>query len=803
VRDPLAGSVIVVLDALDECADVELDNLAQNLARQFCDGQTGYENLRYLLTSRPYEQIISSLRALSRTFPHVRIPGEGEKESDTISQEVNVVVKHRVDRMGFPTHVKGAIERKLLEVPHRTYLWVYLVFDHLKRGNFKKTGAALERAIATLPRNVNDAYEQILSKSTDPTLARKALCMVLAAKRPLSISEMNAAVNTNDETRWLDDLDLEEESDFQTTLRNCCGLFVAIHHRRIYFLHQTAREFLLSNPTLQLPEPALIISHLHWQRSFTSPSAQKVLAEACIRYLGFYGIGAGERPARDSMSAATQESAQDRMGSMESAGDSVSSRGSSCYDDMQLEDFLDYSALHWYTHFQEACFAKDEAVTAMVLKICDPYLPSCSTWWQIFREMERNLPTHPGSPLVVAALLGLDVIVEVLLAEGSDAEAKDKDEKYGLTPLSWAAQNGHAAVAEMLVAHGVQLNAYGGFDGRTPLSYAARRGHEDIVNLLLCHGAEVDSKDENGLTPLLLAAMEGHEAVVGLLLAHGADAEVKDEEYGQTPLLWAAENGCGGVVRVLLAHGVDTEVKDGKVGRTPLSWAVGSGSRDVAGLLLDHGAEVEAMDEDGRTILSWAVTSRHGGSMINLLLSHGAHVEARDSDGRTPLSWAVTTNNKVVVGLLLEHGVDVEAMDKNGRTPLSWAAGESDVEVVGLLLNHGVDVEAVDENGQSPLLWATRHGDGAVVAMLLDYGVDAEAKDRDGQTPLWWAVRNGDEEVVEILLAHGVEMEVKDKDGRTPLSWASEDGDRDVVLLLLSSGADLAPLLGVSGPDGD
>ncbi|KAK3292867.1 ankyrin repeat-containing domain protein [Chaetomium fimeti] len=827
VKDPLAGSVIMVLDALDECADVELDNLAQNLERQFCDGETSYKNLRYLLTSRPYEQIISSLQALSRTFPHVRIPGEGEKESNTISQEVNLVVKHRVDRMGFPTHVKSALERKLLEVPHRTYLWVYLVFDYLKRGTFKKTGAALEKAIATLPRNVNDAYEQILRKSTNPTLARKALCMVLAAKRPLSVSEMNIAVNTNEETRWLDDLDLEEESDFQTTLRNWCGLFVAIHHGKVYFLHQTAREFLLSNPALQLPEPASMPSNYHWKGSITSPAAQKVLAEACIRYLGFYGIGAGERPAsqsNDSMSTATRESANDSIGTRESDGDGASIGESSGYRDATY-DFLQYSALHWDTHFEEACFGTDAAaVTALVVKVCDPRLPSCSTWWEILRDSDSILPRHPGSPLVVATILGLDVIVEAMLAGGVDAEAKDKDEEYGMTPLSWAALSGHVTVAEMLVAHGVHVDANGGFWNRTPLSYAAESGDKDIVNLLLSHGAEVDSNDQRGPTPLLRAAMEGHDDVVGLLLAHGADVERKDAEYDQTPLIWAAESGHGGVVKLLLAHGVDTEAKDKDFGRTPLSWAIENGCRGVATLLLANGVDVEAMDEDSRTILSRAVTSRDGSGMTKLLLSYGVDVEAKDKDGRTPLSWAVTTRNEEIVGLLLDHGVKLEAADKNGRTPLSWAARKSTSlfsrfwaaregappswagrksgpGVVGLLLSHGVDVEAIDKDGQSPLLWAIREGDENAVAMLLDHGANGEVKDKDGLTPLLWAVRNSDEEVTKILLLHGVEVEVKDNNDRTPLSWALENGDRGIVRMLLAYGADRGPLSDASESD--
>jgi hypothetical protein len=61
---------------------------------------------------------------------------------------------------------------------------------------------------------------------------------------------MSVAMEVDEQTKSIDDLDLEQEYDFKSRLRSWCGLFVSVYHGRIYFLHQTAREFLLTELSL-------------------------------------------------------------------------------------------------------------------------------------------------------------------------------------------------------------------------------------------------------------------------------------------------------------------------------------------------------------------------------------------------------------------------------------------------------------------------------------------------------------------------------------------------------------------------
>ncbi|KAK7224159.1 hypothetical protein V2G26_012162 [Clonostachys chloroleuca] len=283
-QDPRAGPIVLVFDALDECIESEFEELMEMIIGQLRGAKENRSKLRYLLTSRPYEQIVTEFRPLLDQSPSIHIPGEDESEA--ISTEVNLVILHQVDQLSklkkLPLNIRTTLERKFQEMPHRTYLWVHLVFDVLKRMTIKKTPKAFERILSELPQNVNEAYEQILNRSEDHGMARKALAALLAASRPLTVSEMNLAMNIHKESTTLSSLDLETDDDFRSTLRSWCGLFVSIHHDKIYFLHQTAREFLLRE-TAQDDS-----SKKQWHHSISHEYANRVLAELCVRYLNFF-----------------------------------------------------------------------------------------------------------------------------------------------------------------------------------------------------------------------------------------------------------------------------------------------------------------------------------------------------------------------------------------------------------------------------------------------------------------------------------------------------------------------------------
>ncbi|KAL6786279.1 hypothetical protein J3E68DRAFT_447379 [Trichoderma sp. SZMC 28012] len=530
IEDPESGPIIIVLDALDECAESEFADLIQEVQEQFdrASSSSSKNKFKYFLTCRPYEQITYQFHGLLRRFPNIRIPGE--EKSESISEEVNRVIKHRIKQLSakkrFPAKISSYLEEKLQETTHRTYLWVYLVFDYLEKNVLiKKTLKEIELAITTHPKNVNEAYEGILSRSKNEHIVRRALSIILAASRPLTLSEMNIAMNINDTTQnhttnTFDDLDLEDEDNFKSRLRSLCGLFISIYHDNIYFLHQTAREFLLAD----LASPTAVPSGLHWHHSITSRQAHNTLAELCVLYLNLFNSGVSP--------------------TMEADGTTSSFNDSNA--------FLNYSAENWATHFREAQIIDEAAIIPMVLRICDTGLKSCSTWFTIYQKLGHLCPTKNLTALMIASYYGHRTIVNLLIENGVDVEVQDENNR---TPLWWAVQNRHEAVVRLLVDKGADIDARDIHKTR-PIDIAGERKDEDMELLLVENGGGLESRRAR------LWLDERKHGTVKRLAENLAERGVS--EGGQRLLSRLAEKGFDAVTRVLDEKSAKIQAKETK-----------------------------------------------------------------------------------------------------------------------------------------------------------------------------------------------------------------------------------------------
>lgn len=137
-------------------------------------------------------------------------------------------------------------------------------------------------------------------------------------------------------------------------------------------------------------------------------------------------------------------------------------------------------------------------------------------------------------PLTLAARQGEREMVEWLLNQGVDVEAKGKSR---ISALHEAVRYGHVEIARLLVQHGADVNSGAETGDPTPLhrALAAPEPDLDMVRLLIEHGADVNAQATNvsekeWRTPVTLAQYNARkyrrhaDPFVAFLLQHGAEA---------------------------------------------------------------------------------------------------------------------------------------------------------------------------------------------------------------------------------------------------------------------------------------
>lgn len=158
---------------------------------------------------------------------------------------------------------------------------------------------------------------------------------------------------------------------------------------------------------------------------------------------------------------------------------------------------------------------------------------------------DLELPGFGGNrPLHSAVMAGRATVVSLLLKSGAKADSLDNT---GRTPLL-SFTSGDVGDVDTLIAlldGGANPNLLDGPAPFHPLDYAAMNGRADVADLLIAFGANIDAKDNlYGETPLHLAIFAYqdvplfHLEVAQLLIDRGADVNAKDKN-GSTPMDYA------------------------------------------------------------------------------------------------------------------------------------------------------------------------------------------------------------------------------------------------------------------------
>ncbi|XP_030844033.1 serine/threonine-protein phosphatase 6 regulatory ankyrin repeat subunit B-like [Strongylocentrotus purpuratus] len=220
------------------------------------------------------------------------------------------------------------------------------------------------------------------------------------------------------------------------------------------------------------------------------------------------------------------------------------------------------------------------------------------------------------TPLHLAASLGRLKATKFVLCHGANVGREDKDgffkelsqgakvnkgDKYRMTALHLAAQNGHLNVTTYLLIQGAEVNK-GDNVGATALHRNAQNGRLDITEYLISQGAKVNEGDINDLKDIhlaiQLAIQHGHTSIIEKLVSEGADLNIQSTD-GQTSLHKAIKL-CNKSEEII--QGTDTlkdisdEYYKGEL----------SPEKALVFYLLENGAKLDVKDKAGNLPIQYA-----------------------------------------------------------------------------------------------------------------------------------------------------------------------------------------------------
>jgi ankyrin repeat protein len=284
----------------------------------------------------------------------------------------------------------------------------------------------------------------------------------------------------------------------------------------------------------------------------------------------------------------------------------------------------------------------------------------------------------------------------------------------GLTPLLFAARQGHIDAAVALIDAGADVNEPSQGDKTPPLLMAIINGHFDLAKVLIDKGADVTAPANNGVTPLY-ATLNVQWAPKSLYPQPRAYAQQKLSYLDLMKVL--VDKGADVNARLKMkvwysGYNFDLSGVD-EIGATPFWRAAYASDVDAMKLLKAHGADPtittmrpagrpQTGDSDRTSVadISGAPPVPVGGPAVTPLQA-SAGVGYAEGFAANSHRYAPAGMMPAIKYLIEELGADVNARDHEGNTALHHAASRGDVEMILYLVSKGADVKAVNREGQT------------------------------------------------------------------------------------------------------
>jgi len=241
LHDRSLAKVYLIVDALDECES----GLVQFLDLIVPNASVPSSPVKWLVSSRHRVDIEERLRPEGgRMKLSLEINAHHH-----ISNAVNAYIDHKVSDLvrlkQYDNKLQAQVNEQLRHKANGTFLWVALVCKELRE---VESWHALE-VLSEMPSDLGQLYSRMMSqirqlKRTDPESCRLILSTATLAYRPLHLLELASLAGLPEE--------FSLKPGLMTKLVGLCGSFLTIREGIVYFVHQSAKDYLITDAELEI-----------------------------------------------------------------------------------------------------------------------------------------------------------------------------------------------------------------------------------------------------------------------------------------------------------------------------------------------------------------------------------------------------------------------------------------------------------------------------------------------------------------------------------------------------------------------
>jgi hypothetical protein len=219
---------IMIVDALDECQE----GLPQLLCL-IVSVLPISPRVKWLVSSRNWPEIEEQLQRAEQGMPLSL-----ELNAESVSAAVEWYVEEKVGYLArikrYSPKIRDAIKLHLLQNANGTFLWVALVCQNLEKSRLFTISK-----LQDFPPELDPLYDRMIQRIIDMEdiearkLCLKILAIAVTVYRPITLDELASLIGLDNDN----EVPLEE-------MIQLCGSFLAIRKRSVFFVHQSAKDFL-------------------------------------------------------------------------------------------------------------------------------------------------------------------------------------------------------------------------------------------------------------------------------------------------------------------------------------------------------------------------------------------------------------------------------------------------------------------------------------------------------------------------------------------------------------------------------